>query len=370
MRNIAPRVGWLAGVLFASLLAMAACIACGSSVPAPAAATARATQLNLASTKWLPFTGAEGEPRVALTLTEYALERAGYRSTTTFVPDGQLTPKLQHGEYDGSAALWKSEERERFLLYSKAYLENRLVLLARKGTDVSAKSLEQLKGKTVALVDGYAYGDAVDSATETRFVRGASTHDNLQALLAGKVDYVLLEDLVVAYLFEQQAKQATARLDAGKEPLVTRTLHFAVRKALPDAQQIIDRFNDAIAGMVGDGSYNRALQLTWIRADIDGDGQDELIPGGNQLGSAPPERSYALFSPTTVAAATATVSPASVPTAPAASGSRLEPNQKAMRFYIGGKYYDTWQEVPEKLRGEPEPNYVSGGKTPLLTIEW
>lgn len=48
----------------------------------------------------------------------------------------------------------------------------------------------------------------------------------------------------------------------------------------------------------------------------------------------------------------------------------MEPNLKPMRFYIGGTYYDTWQEVPEKLRGEPEPNYVNGGKTPLLTVEW
>jgi ABC-type amino acid transport substrate-binding protein len=345
-------------------------LACASTPPAPAVPAAQATKLRLASTKWLPFTGSEGEPRVALSLTETALQRAGYESTTTFVPDGQLTPKLQHGEFDGSAALWRSEDREQYLLYSKAYLENRLVLVARKGADVSAHSLKELKGKTVALVDGYAYGEAVDSATETHFVRGASTHDNLQALLAGKVDYVLLEDLVVAYVFEQQAKDARERLEAGTVPLVTRTLHFAVRKALPDAQQIIDRFNDAIAGMVGDGSYNKALQLTWIRVDVDGDGKEELVPQGNHLGSAPPERSYSLFSPATVAAATATVSPAVVTAAPPASGAHLETSNERVRYYVNGRFYDTWQEVPEKLRGEPEPNYVVGGKTPLLTVDF
>ena len=93
MRNLVTRAGWLAGVL---LLALSATLACGSSVPAPAAApTAQAAKLRLASTKWLPFTGAEGEPRVALTLTERALERAGYDSVTAFVADGELTPKLQ-----------------------------------------------------------------------------------------------------------------------------------------------------------------------------------------------------------------------------------------------------------------------------------
>jgi len=367
MRNLLARVGWLAGVL---LLALAVTVACGSSVPAPAAPARQATKLRLVSTKWLPFTGAEGEPRVALSLTESALQRAGYDSTTIFVPDGQLSAKLEQGECDGSAALWRSKDREQYLLYSKPYLENRLVLLARKGSDVSAHSFSELKGKSVALVEGYAYGEAVDAAGQTRFVRGASERENFQALLAGKVDYLLLDDLVVSYLFEQHEKEASARLEVGKVPLVTRTLHFAVRKQLPDAEQIIHRFNDAIAGMVGDGTYNQALQLAWIRADVDGDGQEELIPLGNHLGAAPPERSYALFSPATVAAATATVSPTPAAATPVAGGSRVESNPNHVRFFVDGHFYDTWQEVPEKLRGEPEPNVVGGGKTPLLTVDF
>jgi len=367
MRNVA-RVGWLAGVL---LLVLAAPLACGSSVPAPAAPAgpaAQAKKLRLASTKWVPFTGAEGEPRVALSLTEQALERAGYDSVTTLVADGQLTPKLERGDYDGSAALWKSQDREQYLLYSKPYLENRLVLVARKGDDVAAASFADLKGKSVALVEGYAYGEAVDSAAGPRFVRGANAKANLQALLAGKVDYVLLEELVVAYLFEQYAKEATARLEVGKQPLITRSLHFALRKDLPDAKRVVDRFNDAIASMVGDGTYNIALELDWIRADIDGDGKYELIPRGDHLGTAPPQRSYELFTPATVAAATAGAGAAPHTAAP--TGARTAPNEQQLRFFIGGKYYDTWQEVPEKLRGEPEPNYVAGGKTPLLTVDW
>jgi len=364
MRTVA-RVGWLAGVL---LVAIAATTACGSSAPAPAASVPQATALRLASTKWLPFTGAEGEPRVALSLTEQALKRAGYDSSTSFVADGELTPKLEHGDYDGSAALWRSEDREQYMLYSKAYLENRLVLVTRKGGDVSATALSDLKGKSIALVEGYAYGESVDSGTGPEFVRGASARDNLQSLLAGKVDYVLLDELVVEYLFEQNPKDAPLRLEVGKTPLIKRTLHFAVRKALPNAQTIIDRFNDAIAGMVGDGTYNAALQLTWIRADIDGDGQPELIPQGDHIGAAPPQRSYELFSPATVAAATAGTRGQAHATAGAGAH---EPNQqKQLRFYVGGKYYDTWQEVPEKLRGEPEPNYVAGGKTPLMTLAW
>ena len=49
------------------------------------------------------------------------------------------------------------------MFFSDAYLENRLVLVGRSGTDVTAKSLTVLKGKRVAVVKGYAYGE-IDTA--------------------------------------------------------------------------------------------------------------------------------------------------------------------------------------------------------------
>ena len=49
-------------------------------------------------------------------------------------------------------------------MFSAPYLENRLVLVGRYGADVSAKSLTDLKGRRVAIVEGYAYGDAVEQS--------------------------------------------------------------------------------------------------------------------------------------------------------------------------------------------------------------
>ena len=45
---------------------------------------------------------------------------------------------------------------ERALIYSQPYLENRLILVERQGSDVSATSLADLAGKQIALVSGYA----------------------------------------------------------------------------------------------------------------------------------------------------------------------------------------------------------------------
>ena len=142
----------------------------------PIMAAAQDRQLQLVSTAWSPFTNAPGEPRFALDLVGVALERMGINAETVIVDEARLTPSLLSGEFDGSAALWRDAERERVLIYSEPYLENRLILVGRQGSDVSATSLADLAGKRVALVAGYAYGEAVETpdgpTTQKKLERG------------------------------------------------------------------------------------------------------------------------------------------------------------------------------------------------------
>src|SRR5215213_1388863 len=120
-------------------------------------ASAQTSHLRLVSTAWPPFTNESPQQRFALDLVEAALGRFGVTSQTTIVDAAQFTPVLLNGPYDGSAAAWKDPERERVLLFSQPYLENRLILVGRTGAEVSAKSFVDLKGKRVAIVDGYSY---------------------------------------------------------------------------------------------------------------------------------------------------------------------------------------------------------------------
>ena len=86
------------------------------------------------------------------------------KAAITYVDNDKYTPALISGPFDGSAAAWRDQQREAVLLYSEPYLENRLVLVARRGGNVSAQSLAALKGRRIAIVEGYAYGD-IDEAT-------------------------------------------------------------------------------------------------------------------------------------------------------------------------------------------------------------
>ena len=317
-------------------------------------------QLSLVSTAWAPFTNAPGQPRFALDLVEAALRRIKRSSSTTIVPPAQFTPALLSGKFDGSAAAWKDAERERELLFSEPYLENRLVLVGRFGADVSAKTVADLKGRRVAIVEGYAYGDAVEKSGAI-FVRAASEEESLSLLLKLAVDFTLMDDLVVEYIVRNYPKESATRLQIGSTPLITRELYLALRKTLPDAATIIAGFNAQLRGMVADRTYHRLLHVDWIAADINGDNRPELVPATDRPGPVAPNRVYTLFSSTTRRSLVETLPTIEIARDPATNSG----------FYLGGNIYSDWASVPENYKTTnsraPDPKRSTAT---LFTFTW
>lgn len=319
---------------------MRAVVLLGACAAASLVISAQAAPLKLVSTAWPPFTDAPGRPRFALDLVEAALGRVGIPATTTIVSATQFTSSLLAGVFDGSAAVWKDAERERALVFSQPYLENRLVLVGRHGADVSAKTLADLAGKRVAVVEGYSYGAEVERSGPT-FVRSTSEENSLVRLLAGDVEYTLMDELVVQYIVSNYPKESDARLQIGTDALITRELYFAVRRTRSDADAIVSRFNAQLRGMIADRTYHRLLHVNWIQADVDGDGVAEYVPGDDRAGTSEPQRVYNLFSSPDALTVTTMTKP-------------IKPG-----IYVGGNIYSDWASVPDSYKvsnaDKPDP---------------
>ena len=247
----------------------------------------------------------------------------------------QYTPTLLSNLFDGSGAAWKDPEREHALIFSQPYLENRLVLVGRHGADVSAKTTADLRGKRIAIVEGYSYGEEIGKAGPV-WVRSRSEEDSLTQLLKGAVDYTLMDELVVHYIVSNYPTESGAKLQIAATPLITRALYFVVNRARADAESIIERFNAQLRLMITDRTYHRRLHVDWIRADVDGDGVPEYVPLNDQPGPAEPKGAYTLF------------------TSPAEAGTAVKPG-----FYFGGNIYSDWASVPENYKvsnsDKPDP---------------
>ncbi len=165
--------------------------------------------------------------------------------------------------------------------------------------------------------------------------------DSLGQLMAGEVDYVVIDALVLSHLVQAQPEEAAAKLEIGAHSVARRSLHLAIKRTHPDAEKIIAAFNAQIPELVSKGSYHRALGVPWILADVDGDGEEELMLQGDAAGEAPP------------------------------SGYVMRPLGESRRsgldhvgFFVDGKRYESWDDVPETYKKPiPPREYFEGAGT-------
>ncbi len=294
--------------------------------------------LILASDIWPPFTNIEGEKRIALDIVNVALERISIDNNIVIENFQDVMLGIESGKYSGSSALWYSEDRANDLLFSEPYLFNQLVLVGRKGSDVGAISFNDLGEVKIGVVENYSYGEELNQNQKIDFVKGPSDQKNLEALLSKKVDFILVDDLLIQYLLKYQINDVSEFLEIGKSPLIIRSLHFAISKNIEDSPEIINSFNTEISEMISDGSYHEILELNWIKTDIDGDGKMEMVFIGNTAGTSSPTNAYS-----------------------------MSPSNQLVNegFYINGEFYLTWDQVPSNLKvniTESEfSNYHEGG---------
>jgi ABC-type amino acid transport substrate-binding protein len=294
-------------------------------------------ELKLASDIWPPFTNIEGEKSIASDLVNEALSRQNISTTTEILLFDDVLSGLISGDYDGSAALWITEERKKHYLFSESYLNNQLILVGPKGSDVSATSFDDLTGKRLGIIENYAYGD-INANQHIILVSGNGNQQNLERLLSGKIDYMLVDALIIQYLLKYQLNDVTKFLEIGQTPLLIKSVHLALRNNFPNAEQILSLFNEEIDNMVADGTYHRILELNWIQMDIDGDGNLELVLDGNQAGEESPIYTYGLFMDL----------------------SYIEKPSSTKRYFVNGQLYEDWDDVPKSykiyLPPDPIPN--------------
>ena len=313
------------------------------------------TTLKLVSDVWPPFTDVEGKPREAIELVKAALARGGVQARFSIMTWSAAVELIESGKADGSAAMWKSPEREKYLVFSKPYLENRLVLVGRKGEPVSFTKMSELAGKRLALTKGYAYGESVTRAPGVQLVVLGNDADCLRAVLSKQADYVLLDQLLVRHLFDFHASKAIGLIEAGEAPLVRYPLYFALRKDHPQASQIIADFDKNVEKMKADGTYNVVLNVPWIRADIDGDGIPEYVGSKKTTTKSATDplankNAYPVFVPEN-APSTMTRSPG---------------------YVIDGKTYNTWGDAATTIQrtGPTKPQGIYKYSTGVVLLEF
>ena len=233
---------------------------------------------------WAPFTNIDEEKSIATDLVSLALDRIDVNSINKIVDFKEVVSNIETQKFDGSAALWIDDEREKTMLFSEPYLQNQLVLIGLKGANVAITSIKELTDKKIGIIKGYSYDDSLMTANNLELVFSENDQENLEKLLNEDIDYMLVDDLLIQYMLKYQVNDVNNYLSIASTPFETKSLHFALNKKTPNAKEIMSQFNAEIKAMVKDGSYNEVLGLNWIEADVNNDGIPELVLIGDSAG--------------------------------------------------------------------------------------
>ncbi|WP_343598111.1 transporter substrate-binding domain-containing protein [Pseudomonas sp.] len=218
-------------------------------------------RLRLVADNWPPFTdSAMPGGGLATSLVTTALARAGYASGYEEVPWARALMGIGEGRYDVLISAWYNDARKQIGQFSKGYLSNRIRLLKRRDDTFSYENQGDLFPYSIAVVRDYAYSPAFDSDTRLNKVAVRNFSTAVRMLAAGRVNLAVEDEYVARYNLQREPQAVREGVTLVGPPLAENTLHILVSLKHPDHQQIVERFEQAIAAMKADGSYARLMR--------------------------------------------------------------------------------------------------------------
>jgi polar amino acid transport system substrate-binding protein len=162
--------------------------------------------------------------------------------------------------YDALASAWYSPEREKDLLFSKPYLQSKLLILKLRSNQGQYSSLDQLAGSRLGVRTDYAYGIDFSAIPDLTLVEEDQLVPNLLNLLDGKVDFVIADQRTAAMQLHAFFRDKITQFAVVEIALPPVERHVAASRAWPEAEDMIAAFNRALAAQQKDGSLDAIIK--------------------------------------------------------------------------------------------------------------
>lgn len=234
-----------------AFLILPLCIAASAQESVPGAPRT----MRLASLEWLPYVGAGlEEGGWSSSVADAAARQFGYRAKVEYFP---WTRAMQLGmrdpQYAGYFPAYYTEERAHACHFSAPIGASTVGFAYLKNSPLAWSSLQDLTALKIGVVAGFSNGAAFDAmAKEGKLRLDASPNDmlNLRKLLAGRVDAVVIDKLVLRYLLATEPRLARERdhFAFHDKPLAELSLHVCFQRT-PAGRELQKAFDQAIQAL-------------------------------------------------------------------------------------------------------------------------
>lgn len=208
--------------------------------------------------EWPPFVSSELPGNGwAMEVARAVLEPQGYEVTLELVPWARAVRCAKSGRCDGLYLSYYVEARTEWAVFSDPIGELRTGFFKLTDRDISFETLEDLRPYTIGITRGAAVSDAFDSADYLR--KDPVPHDsvNIKKLLKGRIDLVVAAEPVLKHLIRTTLpEEQQDRFEFMSPHLSVQSLHMAISRNSPDYEQKLRDFNEGLARIRADGSYD------------------------------------------------------------------------------------------------------------------
>lgn len=168
----------------------------------------------------------------------------------------------RNGEWDGAALSQKTEDKERYFLFSEAVMKAEKVFFYLKGEKFDWQGLDDLKNLTIGGSIGYSYGEEFDHADEEgviNLVRTVKNKQGFKMLLQHRTDAFLLEKRAGYFLLSKEFPKQAHLITHHPKPVQTVKFYVIFSKRIVGIEDYIVRFNRGLSELKQQGLVERYL---------------------------------------------------------------------------------------------------------------
>lgn len=224
--------------------------------------------IKVSSDPWEPWVlGSEGQQAtggLAVEVTRELFKRLNLDLEINIYPYERCIRQMKSGERDVLLMVKKTEEREKYMLFSDvAMVDPQLIYYSSEHMDSFGwQTWQDLNKYTVGGVRGFNYGEFDTAAKKygigTELV--SNDNQNIRKLFAGRVDLIILNRSTANYYMNQHP-ESRGKLKAAEKSISEAQFHFALSrkgKATPHLSGI----NMALQNMKSDGTLDKLLEFS------------------------------------------------------------------------------------------------------------
>lgn len=220
-----------------------------------------AASLTAVTEVWPPYMGPDLKERgVVPELATEIFKRVGYDINLKFLPWPRAMMLVKRGNADLLLGAFYTDVRADVLAFPDSVMVEPNVLFAKKIRGIKFCKLDDLKDYSIGVQSGAFYSDTFEKAGFLKKDAATARIAGIKKLLADRVDLFAGPKNVVLYEIKQYFPKKADQIEILSPSLSDGKIYICVSKKCPDYQTIVDQFNEKLAEMKNDGSYDAIMK--------------------------------------------------------------------------------------------------------------